>query len=142
MVTRQKVTGRASSVPSGLAAGAAVSMAVTVIICSLAAWLITSEIIPQKQIGYCSLAALLLSAILGSMTAMSRMKRKQLIVSLMSGGIYYGLLMGVTILFFDGSFQGMGVTLVAVLVGSVIAVLISNRKIYAKPSQRVRKNRR
>ena len=132
MITQQKATGRATSVPSGLAAGAIVSMIVTVLICALGAWLIESEIMPQQQIGYCSIAALLLSAILGGMTAAGRVKRKNLMVSLMNGGIYYGLLVALTILFFDGKFQGMGVTLIVVMIGSLAASLLANRK----PKQR------
>lgn len=126
MVTQHKATGRASSQPSGLAAGAVVSMVVTVIICTLGAWLVTSEILPQEQIGYCSITALLLSAMLGSMAAMNRTKRKRLSVCLMNGGIYYGLLLVITIVFFDGSFQGMGVTLAVVLAGSLAAILTAN----------------
>ena len=137
MVTHQKATGRATSVPSGLVAGAIVSMVVTVIICGLGAWMIASELMPQEQIGYCSIAALLLSTILGSITAMERVKRKKLMVGLMNGGIYYILLVVVTILFFDGKFQGMGVTLTVVLIGSLAAVLVENRK----PKQRSGKQR-
>ena len=142
MTTQHKATGRAASIPSGLAAGAAVSMAVTAAICGLGAWLIASEIMPQQQIGYCSLAALLLSAALGAMTAMHRVKRKRLMVGLMSGGIYYAILIAITILFFDGSFQGMGVTLTVILVGSLLAILVNNRRQNAGSGHRRRKIRR
>lgn len=142
MVAQHRATGRAASIPSGLAVGAAVSVIVTLIICSLGAWLITSEIMPQERIGYCSIAALLLSAILGGMTAMNRVKRKRLAVSLMNGGIYYALLIAVTILFFDGSFQGMGVTLAVILLGSVIAVLTAKRGHNLNSGQKRRKIRR
>ena len=99
--------------------------------------MIASELMPQEKIGYCSIAALLLSTILGSITAMERVKRKKLMVGLMNGGIYYILLAVVTILFFDGKFQGMGVTLTVVLIGSLAAVLVENRK----PKQRSGKQR-
>ena len=142
MITQQKATGRATSIPSGLAAGAAVSMIVTVVVCGLGAWLIASELMPQKQIGYCSIAALLLSAVLGGMTAIGRVKRKKLTVSLLNGGIYYGILIAVTILFFDGSFQGMGVTLAVILMGSLAAVLLANRKSNHRNNVRRKKIRR
>lgn len=127
MVTQQKATGRATSWPSGLAAGAAVSMAVTMGVCGLGAWLITSEIVSQDKIGYWSMAALVLSAILGGMIAMKRIKQKNIIVGLANGGIYYGLLLALTILFFHGSFQAMGVTFGVIMMGSLAAVLLTNR---------------
>ena len=142
MVTQHRVTGRAASLPSGLAAGAAVSMVVTILVCSLGAWLISSEILAQEYIGYCAIGALLMASILGGMTAMKRTKRKRLPVSLMNGGIYYFMLIALTILFFDGSFRGMGVTLAVVLIGSLIAVLPADGHKKRNLGQRHKKIRR
>ena len=123
---QHKVTGRASSIPAGLLTGALVSILMTVMICIIGGWMIGSEMIEQNKIGYCSITALLASAILGSMVASKKVQRKRFLITLASGGIYYALLVAVTIIFFDGSFQGMGVTLITVLIGVVVSVLISN----------------
>ena len=139
MVTQQKTTGRASSLPAGLAAGAAVSMGTTIVICCLGAWLISSEILEQELIGYCSVVALLLAAPLGGLTAMNRIKRKRLTVSLINGVVYFGILIAVTISFFDGNFQGMGVTLVVIMIGSLIAAMPVNRGNKHKTGTKFRK---
>ena len=126
MVTQQKATGRATSIPAGLAAGAGVSVLMTGIICILGGWMIGSEIISQEHIGYCAITALLISAIMGSIVAWKKARRKRLIISLACGIIYYLILAGFTIVFFDGSFRGLGVTLITILAGSVISVLLTN----------------
>lgn len=127
MITQHKAQGRASSVPVGLVAGATVSIFVTVMICIIGAWLISSEILPQKHIGYCAILALLAGAMMGAMTAWKKVQRQRLMVCLLSGGVYYALLAAITIAFFDGSFQGMGVTFATVLLGCVAAALLTNR---------------
>ena len=127
MGVQQKATGRASSIPAGLAMGAAVSILTTAVICLIGGWMIGSEMISQEQIGYCSLTALLASAVMGSTAAWKRIKRKRLMVCLTSGGIYFLILAGITIVFFDGRFEGLGVTFLTILVGVVIPVLLTNR---------------
>jgi hypothetical protein len=42
---------------------------------------------------------------------------------LISGGIYYLMLLAMTILFFGGHFRGMGVTALMVACGSILAIL-------------------
>ena len=139
MGVQNKATGRASSIPAGLAAGAAVSILVTAVICLLGGWMIGSEIISQEQIGYCAIAALLVSAIMGSNTAWKKIRRKRLIVSLASGGIYYLILVAITIALFDGGFQGLGVTLVVILVGTVLPILIRKGEGKSKTGKRRKK---
>lgn len=139
MTIQQKATGRASSIPAGLAAGAAVSVLVTLAVCMIGGWMIGSEMIPQEQTGYCAITALLASVILGSMAACKKTRRKKLAVCLSSAGIYYAILVAITIIFFDGSFQGMGVTLVTVVIGSLIALLLTNRGEKRSSGKRMKK---
>lgn len=139
MTTQHKVTGRASSVPAGLAAGAMVSILVTAVICVISGWMIGSEMIEQNKIGYCSITALIASAILGSMVASKKVQRKRFLISMASGGIYYAILAAVTIIFFDGSFQGMGVTFLTIMIGVLASALFSNRGRSAGFSRRRKK---
>ena len=88
--------------------------------------MIGAEIISQDKIGYCSITALLVSATIGSMTAWKKIKRHRLAVSLASAGVYYAILVAITIVFFDGKFQGLGVTLITILLGALASVLIAN----------------
>lgn len=139
---QRKVTGRASSIPAGLAAGAAVSILMTALVCIIGGWMIGAEMMEQNKIGYCSITALLASAILGSMVAGNKIQRKRLLISLASGGIYYAILVAVTIVFFDGSFQGMGVTLITVMIGVLASVLLQNGRQKARTGGRRKKMNR
>lgn len=121
-------TGRALSIPSGLALGATVSMAVTVVISLIGAQMIINEILPQEQIGYCALAALLAGTILGGLTASGKIKRRKLMVCLLSGCVYFCILLATTALFFGGQYAGFGVTFLTVMLGCIAAALLSNRR--------------
>lgn len=127
MPTESKMTGRAVSIPKGLAVGAVISMLATIIIAALGAHLIASEILPQEQIGYCSLTALITGSILGAIAASGKVKRRRLMVCLLNGLVYYMILLAITALFFGGQYQGMGVTLITICLGSLAAALITSR---------------
>ena len=59
----------------------------------------------------------------GAWVAWKKIKRLRLQVCLISGGIYYLMLLGMTILFFGGQFCGMGVTALMVACGSILPIL-------------------
>jgi len=113
--------------PSGLALGAAVSMAATIAISFIGAQLIMNEVIAQEQIGYCSLAALLTGTILGAVTSARKVKHRKLVVCLLSGGVYLLILLATTALIFGGQYEGLATTCLTVMIGSVAALLIQNR---------------
>ena len=126
MVTQKKATGRASSIPAGLALGAAASILSTAIICMIGSWMIGEEIIRQEQIGYCSIITLIASSMTGSLIAWRKIRRKRLLVSFASGLIYYLILIAITVVFFDGQFQGLGVTLITIIIGVNVTILLTN----------------
>ena len=125
---KQNHTGRAVSIPSGLAMGAAVSMAVTVAVSFIGAQMILNELMVQEHIGYCSLAALLAGVILGALTACRRIKHRKLMVCMLSGCVYVCMLLGITALFFGGQYEGFGATVITVILGSLVSGLIATRK--------------
>lgn len=138
-MANRRNTGRAMTLPSGLALGAAVSGIVTICVSFIGAQLIMNEVIGQEQIGYCSLITLLMGSILGAITSAGKIKRKKFMVCLISGGIYFLILLGTTALFFGGQYEGIGVTFLTVLIGSLVAVLIQNRKVEGRPRYRRKK---
>lgn len=138
-MTDRKITGRAASIPAGLAAGALVSATVTILISAIGAHLIISEILPQEQIGYCSIFALLASSMLGAVTASKMVKHRNLIVSLLSGMVYFCILLAVTALFFGGQYEGMGVTFIVILLGTAAAALITGREGNTRPKRKRKK---
>lgn len=128
MVTNRKVTGIAASMPAGLAVGGIVSLLVTLLGAVLAANLISGEKIPEGSIGYCSMVILLLSSITGAAVAVNRIKHRKLYVSLLSGLIYYAVLLAITAIFFGGRYHGMGVTALVIAAGSGTTALLNLRQ--------------
>lgn len=128
MVVNQKVTGRASSMPVGLLLGAVSSLTISVGGAAICGALISKEVFPESAIGYCAMLLILLSAVVGPALAVGRIKRRRLFVCVMSGVIYYGVLLSITALFFGGQYQGMGVTALLVMAGSTLVVMTGLRR--------------
>ena len=122
-----KLSGRATTIPVGLAYGAMISTIVTTMISAIGAHLVTHELIPQEHIGYCSITALLLATISGALVASGKTKRRKFFVSIISGLIYFCILLGITALFFGGQYKGIGVTFLTVLLGTMAAAILSSR---------------
>ena len=127
MVINQKITGKAMPMAAGLALGAGTSMLISLSVAALWAYLIVSEKMSPDTVGYCAMITLALASAGGSWVAAATIKHRWLPVCLGVGGIYYGLLAGIMILFFGGQFQGMFVTALMVLAGSGCVALLGLR---------------
>lgn len=138
MIINRKATGRASSMPIGVLAGGACAFAGTMLTSAVLAKLVDMEIIPQDKIGYGIMVLLLLCAFLGANEACRRVKRQYLIVSAISAGVYYSMLLSVTALFFGGQYSGMGVTAVLVLCGSLLAVFLRSGNREGRKRRKIR----
>lgn len=123
MVLNQKPTGRALSMPGGLLVGAVWSMGITLLLAALTAKLVDSGVVAESAIGYCVMVTLIAASLIGSLAAHRMIKRQRMIVCMVSGGIFYALLLSITALFFGGQYTGMGVTALLVLAGSGTAAL-------------------
>lgn len=128
MVANRKVTGKAASMPVGLAMGAAVSVGVTLTMSAMAARLVYSGRLDEKNIGYCAMVVLILSALLGATVSEKKIKRRKLIVCGASGLIYYTILLITTAILFGGEYRGMGTTALIVLCGCGVAALLGTRQ--------------
>ena len=124
MVANRKVTGKASSMPAGLAMAGGLSMAVTLVLSVALAKLLDSGSLGEGSVGYGALVILLLSSGLGAWLATVKIKRRRLAVCMASGALYYILLICVTALFFGGQYTGMGVTALAVAGGCLTVCLL------------------
>lgn len=127
MVTNRKPTGRAVSMPAGLAAGAAAALGLTLALAALVAKLVETERLEEGGIGYGVMVILLLSSFTGAMVSAVRIKRQRLLVCLLSSVIYLGILLSMTALFFGGQYSGVGVTAILVLCGGALAILVGLR---------------
>lgn len=126
MVT-QKATGRAMSMPAGLMVGGGISLGITILLTAAFAWLLNTERLQWEKIGYWIMGMLLIGSFSGAMTACGKIKRQRLLVSLLSGALYMGTLLAITALFFGGQYDGVVVTAILVMGGSLAAGLLGLR---------------
>lgn len=124
MVVNRKVTGKASSIPAGLALGGAVSLGLTLILAAVIAKLVSGEKLAEENIGYGVMVLLFVSSALGAMVANGKIKRQKLLVSVSAGVVYMGILLSITALFFGGQYEAVGVTALLVMGGSLVTVLL------------------
>lgn len=124
MTLNHKPTGTAMSMPAGLAIGGIWSLCVTLVMAALVAKLMDMEAIRQDSIGYFVISILLVASTTGALLSFGRIKRRRMVVCMVSGLIYYCVLLSITALCFGGQYQGMGVTGLVVLGGSFCAGLL------------------
>lgn len=124
MVVNRKVTGKATSMPAGLALGGAVSLGVTLIAAGILAKLVETEALAEENIGYGVMILLLIASMLGAMVAFGKIKRQRLLVCLLSGLVYMAILLSITALFFGGQYEAVGVTALLVIGGSMVTALL------------------
>ena len=128
MTTSILGSGKTKSVPAGLALAAAVSLCVTAVISAGIAYFIHAETITWSQAGYWILGMLLAASFLGAKSAYAAVRRQRLLVSLLSGLVYWGLLLCVTALFFGGDYEAVGETAGIILAGTGCAALVTPGK--------------
>lgn len=119
-------TGRSLSVPAGLLFGTGISISVTVLGAVVVAYLLEHETVKWESVGYGVLFVLLLASFLGAKASWMKIKRQRMMISLMSGILFYAVLLSMTALFFGGQYESAGVTLVLVIAGSCTAGILGN----------------
>ena len=120
--------GRASSMPAGFAWGGVVSMAMTLLLSAVLAWLIISEKMMQSQIGFAVMVILTVSSFLGAKAAAGKIRRRLLLVCICSGVVYLSVLLSITALFFGGQYSGVGESAMLIFCGSALAFLVRKPK--------------
>lgn len=112
-------------------------MSMTLVLSGLLTWMIHNELLAMSNIGYGSFIILFLSGLCGALAAGAKIKRMKLQVHLLSGGIYYLMLLCIHALFFGGEYHGMGVTAIIVFLSGAAATAIT----MGQGRKRVRKGR-
>ena len=118
-------SGRAKSIPAGLALGVGAAMAATGPGSAVAAWVILRGFLAETAAGSCAMVILLLSSAAGAAVAAGSIQRLRAQMCLAAGGGYYLCLLVVTALFFGGGYQGMGVTAIMVFCGTALVILLA-----------------
>lgn len=124
MVVNRKVTGKAISVPAGVAAGATVSLCISVGGALIVAWMVGAEMMGAEGVGYAAMVILLVSSLLGPWLAATLIKHQRLMICMVTGCVFLVVLVGVNVLFFGGQFQGLLPSVLLILGGSVASALI------------------
>jgi putative membrane protein (TIGR04086 family) len=123
MVANQKPTGRAMTMPGGLAVGVLLSMGILFGCVAALAKLIEMEWLLESSIGYGIMVIHLAATFVGAMVSCDRIKRRRMLVCGLHAVIYYGVLLAITALCFGGQYTGMGVTALLTAGGCFLAVL-------------------
>ena len=142
MLATQKLTGRATSIPKGILTALIISMSWTLVASVIGACMVSKEWMAQEKIGIWAIFVLITASVVGGMVAAGRIKRQRIQMASLHGGLYYILLILLNLLCFGGQFRGMGVTLVFVLMGSVVAGILGNRPAGKGNGRRRRKTHR
>ena len=83
---------------------------------------------PVEKIGYGIMVLLIVSSFAGAMISFGRIKRQRMLVCIVSGVIYFAMLMSMTALFFGGQYSAVGTIALLVLAGSGAAALLGLRQ--------------
>ena len=127
MIRNRISTGRALSMPTGLATGLSIGLATTVILSALLAKLVSTEKVEWGSVGYGIMIILLITSVIDSKATCFMIKRRKPIGCLLAGLLYWLSLIMITALFFGGQYDGMGVTGVVVFCGSAIVCLLESK---------------
>ena len=123
-------------IPGGLALGLLVSMLVTLAGTGMMALLVTKGTAGEGSSAFFAASIQLLSAAIGAFTTAQCVKKMRLQVCLLSGGIYYLALLGITALCFDGEYASMGLPALMVLIGSGVVAFAPTTKLSVRRKQR------
>lgn len=124
----KKHTGRAVSIPAGLAWGGGTSLGCTLLFTAVIGKLLDMEKITWENVGYGVMCLLLAASFLGAAFAYRKIKRQRIVVCLMSGMVYFVILLCITALFFGGQYEAVGVTFALVIGGSGCAGILGMRE--------------
>lgn len=100
---------------------------ITVLFSMCAAWMICNEKIREEYTGYVVMIIILLASFGGSIMACEKSGCKRLTIAVLTGFIYFVVLMSIGILIYDGTLRGVGETMLIVLCGSILGAMWTTR---------------
>ena len=117
------ISGKSSSVPSGIMIGALLAMGITVIGSAIIAKMVDLGYIQQRNVGYGIMVMLVAASYAGVTISCKRIRRRFLMTALLTAIVYWLFLLGITALFFGGQYDAILETGLLIVCGSVIALL-------------------
>lgn len=121
---KNRPSGKTVSLPAGLGISLLTNVLITAIASALIAYYIDQKTISWENVGYYIMLALLISSHLGGKAAISTIRTQYLLVSAMSGLLYWMFLLCFTALFFGGSYDAVWETGGLIMSGSMTAAMI------------------
>ena len=123
----KKITGRAPSLGKSAAAGILLGAVWTLICAMVLAKLIDSGVMPMEKVGYGSMAAVLSAVFAGASLAGRKAGHMVIQAAAISGAGYFLCLLLVNAFFFGGSYNGMTVTFVLIVLATTAAILAAGK---------------
>lgn len=127
MTTKHKATGRAKTVPLGIAEGLTVSILITVIGAAIIAWMISSSFLKNDKTGYAIMAILFLAPLAGCLTSAKLIKHETAKVCLITGICHFVTLLVITGIAFHGEYSEIWVPLGLTVMGVLTSILLARK---------------
>ena len=120
-----KQTRKAKSFPKAMTIAATVSMTVTLLGSAGIAVLLNMARITWEQAGYWIMGMLFVSSFIGAKCAFAAIKCQRILISMISGMLYWGLMLCIAALFFGGRLDAIWETAGIIGAGSGTAALLT-----------------
>ena len=99
-------------------------MITTLCASALTAKMLQCQWLDEEKIGYGAMLILFITAWIGAVVSYNRIKQHKIIISLIFALSYFALLLGITVLFFEGRISGVGETVLLIMGGSFLTVFL------------------
>jgi putative membrane protein (TIGR04086 family) len=139
MTTKQKGKTHRANIGTAIGIGAAISMAVTLVMTALTAWLSSIERIERNT--YTMIVPIItgFSTAAGCLAATKLRDTKKLMISVSTGATYLLILLSCNALIFEGQYSGIALTLIIIAAVSCVTAFINTSK--TKEKMKFRKKR-
>lgn len=121
---KNRKSGKTVSVPTGLGISLITNILLTAIMSGALAFCVDKKTIPWETIGYYIMIMLLVSSFAGGKAAIATIGTQYLLISAMSGLLYWMFLLCFTALFFGGSYDAVGETGALIMAGSLTSAML------------------
>lgn len=123
MVSKKVLSKKEKGLPEALGIGLLAGMAVTLVGTSLLAYLIGNETMDISGMNPGCIVIHLIGSALTGLVAHGVMKRQRIVVCALSALCYFLVQIGITALFFDGQYHGIGAGILSIIGGGVLSIL-------------------
>lgn len=120
-----KQTGKAKSVPEGIIIATIISIIETMLLSFIIAYSLNTELITWEQAGYWIMIVLFIVSFSGAKCAITTVRRQRVLLSIMSGTVYWGILLCISALLWNNGFEAVWETGSVIIAGCGAACFIS-----------------